>query len=395
MNDRPTLYILDAYSLIYQVFHAIPLMTGPAGQPTNAVFGIFRDLLNLLKIRKPDYLAAAFDGGGPVFRSEIFADYKGQRKEMPEDLRPQIPVIKRVFEAFRVPVLIEPGFEADDVIATLARRAPSAAWTFIICTSDKDARQLLDDRIRILNFRKNKILDVAGLKADWGITPSQVVDLPRPHRRRRGQRARASPASGSRRPRNCCRSSATWTTSSPTSSKVSGAKRQENLRDHADTARLGRTLVALREDLPIALDWDALRSDGYDAQRPEGPLPRVRLPRLPARDRRGVAAGRGRMGRRLSTVDTPEALATFVAELGRSPEVQRRHRDDLRRPPAGRHRRLFLLVGAGRRLLPARAGARWGAACSTRPRPWSPPAGLDRTRRRRRSARTSSTTCSS
>src|SRR5512144_1022009 len=97
---RPTFYILDAYSLIFQVFHAIPEMTGPAGQPTQAVFGIFRAMLNLLRDRKPDYLAAAFDGAGPVFRSEIFADYKANRAEMPAYLGPQIPLIRRVFEGF-------------------------------------------------------------------------------------------------------------------------------------------------------------------------------------------------------------------------------------------------------------------------------------------------------
>src|SRR6476469_9028169 len=120
--SRPTLYILDAYSLIFQVFHAIPEMTGPAGQPTQAVFGIFRDLLNLLRDRKPDYLAAAFDGAGPVFRSEIFPAYKAQRAAMPEDLVPRIDVIRRVFDGFRVPVLVHEGVEADDVIATLARK---------------------------------------------------------------------------------------------------------------------------------------------------------------------------------------------------------------------------------------------------------------------------------
>jgi len=77
MKPRPTLYILDAYSLIYQVFHAIPLMTSPSGQPTQAVFGIFRDLLNLIRDRKPDYLAAAFDGAGPVFRSEAVRRLQG------------------------------------------------------------------------------------------------------------------------------------------------------------------------------------------------------------------------------------------------------------------------------------------------------------------------------
>jgi DNA polymerase-1 len=141
MAQRPTLYILDAYSLIYQVFHAIPSMTGPAGQPTNAVFGIFRDFLNILKTRKPDYLAAAFDGAGRVDRSDIFADYKANRAEMPDDLQLQIPVIRRVVEAFEVPVLMHAGAEADDVIATLARRGAERGLDVTIVTSDKDARQ--------------------------------------------------------------------------------------------------------------------------------------------------------------------------------------------------------------------------------------------------------------
>ena len=177
MKPRPTFYILDAYSLIYQVFHAIPLMTSPAGQPTQAVFGIFRDLLNLNRDRKPDYLAAAFDGPGPVFRSELYADYKANRAAMPDDLVPQIPVIRRVFEGFRVPVLTQEGMEADDVIATLARRGAERGLDVFICTADKDARQLLDDQIRIYNLRKQYVLDVAALKADWGVGPEQVVDL--------------------------------------------------------------------------------------------------------------------------------------------------------------------------------------------------------------------------
>src|SRR5438309_2422579 len=153
MNARPTLYILDAYSLIYQVFHAIDTMTGPAGQPTQAVFGIFRDLLNLIRGRKPDFLAAAFDGAGPVFRSELFAAYKAHRAAMPDDLVPQIPVIRRVFEGFRVPIWERPGYEADDVIATLARRGDERGLDVFICTADKDARQLINDHIRVVNLR--------------------------------------------------------------------------------------------------------------------------------------------------------------------------------------------------------------------------------------------------
>jgi DNA polymerase-1 len=174
--ERPSFYILDAFSLIFQVFHAIPEMTGPAGQPTQAVFGIFRDMLNLLRARKPDYLAAAFDGEGPVFRSEIYSEYKANRAAMPADLVPQIPLIRRLFEGFRVPVLIEPGMEADDIIATLARRGEERGLDVVICTADKDARQLLTDHIRILNLRRNTFLDAAALEQEWGIRPEQVVD---------------------------------------------------------------------------------------------------------------------------------------------------------------------------------------------------------------------------
>ncbi len=177
MATRPSFYVLDAYSLIFQVFHAIPEMTGPKGQPTQAVFGIFRDMLNLVRDRKPDYLVAAFDGPGPVFRNAIYADYKANRKEMPDDLVPQIPVIRRVFEGFRVPVLIEPGMEADDLIATATKRAEERGLDVVIVTADKDARQLISDHVRLLNLRKNKLIDAVVLNDEWGIRPDQVVDF--------------------------------------------------------------------------------------------------------------------------------------------------------------------------------------------------------------------------
>jgi DNA polymerase-1 len=135
-ETRESFFIIDAYSLIFQVFHAIPEMTGPSGQPTAAVFGIFRDILNMVKERAPSYLAAAFDGSGPVFRSELYPEYKANRAAMPADLVPQIPVIRRVFEGFRIPVLIEPAMEADDVIATLARHGRERGLDVYIVTTD-------------------------------------------------------------------------------------------------------------------------------------------------------------------------------------------------------------------------------------------------------------------
>ncbi len=232
-------------------------MTGPSGQPTNVAFGLIRDMLNLLRTRKPDFVAAAFDGGGPLTRNEIFADYKATRGPMPDDLRPQIAVARRVFEAFRVPVLIHEGAEADDVIATLAgRRAPERGLDVTIITSDKDARQLLTDNIRILNLRDNKFIDAAALLADWGITPAQVVD----YLSLTGDsvdNVPGVPGIGPKTATELLQKFGDLETLLASIDKVSGAKRQQNLREHSETAGEARTLVELHEKISRSpLDWE-------------------------------------------------------------------------------------------------------------------------------------------
>lgn len=263
MAKRPTFYILDAFSLIFQVFHAIPEMTGPAGQPTQAVFGIFRDALNLIRDRRPDYLAAAFDGEGPVFRSEIFEAYKANRSEMPADLALQIPVIRRVFEGFHVPVLIEPGMEADDVIATLARRGEERGLDVFICTSDKDARQLLSDQVKVLNIRRNKIMDTEALHKDWGIRPDQVVDF----LALTGDSVDNVPGVPGVGPATASKYLQKYETLEnllANVDQIKGPKSRQNLRDNAEVALRARQLVALRDDLPMELDWEALRATPPD-----------------------------------------------------------------------------------------------------------------------------------
>ncbi|MBV8558117.1 MAG: DNA polymerase I [Planctomycetaceae bacterium] len=319
MQLRPTFYILDAYSLIYQVFHAIDTMTGPAGQPTHAVFGIYRDLLNLFRDRKPDYLAAAFDGAGPVFRSELFADYKAQRGAMPDDLVPQIAVIKRVFEGFRVPVVMHRGVEADDVIATLARRGAARGLDVFICTADKDARQLIDDHIRILNIRTQKVLDTDALRAEWGVTPGQVVDL-LSLTGDASDNVPGVPGIGLKTGAKLLEEFGDLDTLLASLEKVSGAKRKANLRDHAETARRARRLVTLRDDLDLDLDWESLRTGAPDVKALrdlciESGFHRF-LAELPTPDK----AAPVEWVADYTVVDTPEALAAFVAELRRQPK---------------------------------------------------------------------------
>jgi DNA polymerase-1 len=319
MAERPTLYILDAFSLIFQVFHAIPEMTGPAGQPTQAVFGIFRDVLNLLRNRKPDYLVAAFDGPGPVFRSEIYPEYKANRAEMPADLVPQIPVISRVFEGFGVPVLIEPGMEADDIIATLARRGEERGMDVTICTADKDARQLISDHVRILNLRKNSVIDAAALEKDWGIRPDQVVDF----LALTGDsvdNVPGVPGIGEGFASAFLKQFGTLDGLLANIDKVKGPKKQESLREHAETARRARRLVALRDDLAIELDWEKLKTTGpivaaLKALCIESGFHGF-LNELGEAEPAATAASWNAVYR---CIDTPELFQEFLAELARQP----------------------------------------------------------------------------
>ncbi|MFN9720123.1 MAG: 5'-3' exonuclease H3TH domain-containing protein, partial [Planctomycetota bacterium] len=174
--SRDCLYIIDTFSLMFQVFHAIPPMTGTQGQPTNAVFGFTRDIFAILD-RKPTYLVCAFDSPGPGKRDEIYGHYKANRSEMPEDLRPQIPLIKELLAGFRIPSLEMAGWEADDVIATVTAQAVQKGLDVVIVSTDKDARQLLGPQVRMLNCRKNTFLDEAGLMEEWGVRPDQVIDF--------------------------------------------------------------------------------------------------------------------------------------------------------------------------------------------------------------------------
>jgi DNA polymerase-1 len=319
MAMRPTFYILDAYSLVFQVFHAIPEMTGPSGQPTQAVFGIFRDMLNLLRDRKPDYLAVAFDGAGPVFRSEIYPEYKANRTDMPAELVPQIPVIRRVFEGFRVPVVLEEGMEADDVIATLARRGQEQGFDVFVVTADKDARQLISDQIRVLNLRKNKVIDAEELEKEWGIRPQQVVDF----LALTGDavdNVPGVPGIGEGYAATFLKEFGTLDELLAHPEKVKGPKKQQSLREHAETARLARQLVTLRDDLPLRLDWETLRTQSPDL---DALLPLCRecgFHRF--QDELLAQAGPAPASSWQAdyrTIDTPALFARFLAELRKQP----------------------------------------------------------------------------
>jgi DNA polymerase-1 len=261
-----TVYVVDAHSLIYQVFHALPEMMSPTGQPVGAVHGFTRDILDILENKQPDYLFCAFDHHGDTFRHSIYDRYKIQRQAMPEDLRPQIPNIQRMLAALGVPALSCETFEADDILATFARFVAEQEGSCYLVTGDKDCRQLIGERAWVYNIRKNQNYDAEALRAEWGIRPDQVIDfqslvgdtvdnIP------------GVPLIGPKLARELLEKYGTLEEVLAHADEVAGTKRRENLKAFGEQALMSRRLVRLRDDVPVEIDWQAGRVGGIDREK--------------------------------------------------------------------------------------------------------------------------------
>ncbi len=175
-NDK-TLYLIDGTAYIHRAYHAIRGLTNSKGLPTNAVFGFTRMLMKLMEEKKPPYAAVFFDAKGPTFRHEIYEDYKANRPPMPKDMAEQIPYIHQVVAGFNVPVIQKPGFEADDLIGTLSRRALDEGFTVIMVTGDKDFVQLVRKKASIWDPMKDKLTDIEAVQDAFGIDPRRMADV--------------------------------------------------------------------------------------------------------------------------------------------------------------------------------------------------------------------------
>lgn len=246
--------LIDAHALIFQVFHAIrDRMTSASGLPTNALFGFTRDLL-FLRAQKPAYLVCAFDVTDQTFRTELYPAYKANRSEMPADLAVQLPLIHKVLEALSVPVVVHPRYEADDILATLSRAAAARGLDVWLCTSDKDCRQLIDDRVRLFNLRKRVEFGKKELLEDWGVTPEQVIDL----QTLAGDpvdNVPGVPGIGVKTAAKLLQQFGTLDNLLIRIEEVPG-KKQESIKLAQPLLETCRTLVRLATDVPVPLEWE-------------------------------------------------------------------------------------------------------------------------------------------
>jgi len=182
VSRRPALYIVDGHSSIFRAYHAMEYLSTSRGQPTHAILILSTMLWKLIREEQPEYLAIALDPPGPTFRDKLFADYKATRTTMPSDLARQLPYIRRLFDALRTPVLEVPGYEADDVLATLVEQAlKSTDLDVVLVTGDKDLLQLVGPRVRVLSVvgrtGEKIVYDEAKVRERWGVGPDQIPDV--------------------------------------------------------------------------------------------------------------------------------------------------------------------------------------------------------------------------
>src|SRR3954471_4054720 len=177
MAKRPSLFLIDGSNNVYRSYFAIRNLTNSSGLATNAVYGFTQTLKKLLKDFAPDCIAVAFDISSAKTRHEAFADYKKDRRPMPDDLAIQLPLVNEVLEGFRIPVIGVEDWEADDLLGTLACVARDRGYDVVLATSDKDFFQLVGDGISFFHTGREVMYDAKGVEEAFGLPPEKVVDV--------------------------------------------------------------------------------------------------------------------------------------------------------------------------------------------------------------------------
>jgi DNA polymerase-1 len=267
MTARPILFLIDGSNQMYRAYHAIRGLSGPDGKSTNAVYGFVTMLRKLITDHSPAYIAASFDLAGPTFRDALVSDYKANRTPMPVDLAEQITWVHDACRALGVPIVNAEGFEADDVIGTLATKAAAAGFDVAIVTGDKDFFQLVGGPIRVFNPRdEGAWFDTDGVLQKFGVRPDQVVDV----LALMGDsidNIKGVPGIGEKGARDLIAAHASLDVLLDTAGEIPQKRYREALQTHADSARQSRQLLRIRTDVPIPFDASAFTFAGANRER--------------------------------------------------------------------------------------------------------------------------------
>ncbi|MHC4821635.1 MAG: DNA polymerase, partial [Planctomycetota bacterium] len=322
--EERRLFLLDGTALAYRAFHAMSRsrLTDRSGRPSGAIYGFTASVFRLLREEKPDHLAVCFDPPGPTFRHERYEDYKATREKMPEELVDQMPRLREVTRALGFPVLEVPGWEADDVLATVAHHASSEGARVFLVTGDKDLFQLVDDRVSIYNIltkggQPTEVLDADGVEKKFGVPPKHVADV----LALMGDSSDNVPGVPGIGPKTAIKLVMEFGGLEDVLKHADDVKRpktRESLKEFAEQARLSYELVKIPVDAPVEfsfddatvspLDMDVVRPlfEELDFRRFLAELPKTR----------GAEADEERTYR---TVESKDNLDALVKELEAAP----------------------------------------------------------------------------
>jgi DNA polymerase-1 len=266
MPKNKKIFLIDGSSYVYRAFYAIRHLATSDGFPTNAVYGFTTMILKVINDYKPDYMAIVFDTKEPTFRDEIYPEYKANRSQAPDELIMQIPHIKKVVEAFNIPSIEKHGFEADDIIGTIARMAEKKGFDTVIITGDKDMVQLVSDKVTLLDTMKNKTTGVNEVKERFGVTPDKVIDI-------FGLSGDTSdnipgvPGIGEKTAMELIKEFGSVENLIKSADKITRDKLRENIKQNTEKAILSKKLFTIKIDVPLDIELDSLKQGTPDTEK--------------------------------------------------------------------------------------------------------------------------------
>jgi len=263
---RDQLVLIDGSGYIFRAFHALPPMTRADGTPVNAVFGFTGMVMKLVDDLAPSHVAVVFDSARQTFRNDIYADYKANRTDPPEELVPQFALVRSATEALSLPQLEAPGFEADDLIATYAGMAEDAGMDTVIVSSDKDLMQLVRGGVTMLDPMKQRRIAAPEVEERFGVSPDKVVDV-QALAGDSTDNVPGVPGIGVKTAAELINNYGDLDTLLERAEEIKQPKRRENLLNFAGQARISRDLVRLRDDAPTPLTLDGLKRGERDFDR--------------------------------------------------------------------------------------------------------------------------------
>ncbi|MGC6452298.1 MAG: DNA polymerase I [Candidatus Puniceispirillaceae bacterium] len=306
MSDSEQLVLIDGSGYIFRAFHALPPMTRGDGTPVNAVYGFTGMVMKLVDDLSPAHVAVVFDSSRKTFRNDIYADYKANRTDPPEELVPQFDLVREATTALSLPQLEVPGFEADDLIATYAALAEDAGLETVIVSSDKDLMQLVRGGVTMLDPMKQRRIAAPEVEERFGVTPDKVVDV-QALAGDSTDNVPGVPGIGIKTAAELINTYGDLDTLLASAGEIKQPKRRENLINFAEQARISRELVRLRDDAPTPLPLAELKRAERDMDRLAGFLQAQDFKRLLTRIGAPAASG-------------PAAAEPAVRSMGGSPQ---------------------------------------------------------------------------